>query len=165
MKINSQLPIKGKFSAYVIDNDTKKIIYEKSNQIQYAGSHDIAVALTNTTAVCPKLASIMTTIPQATDPGAAKGKTWNVSDWDVTVLSGTSFLATPSSEGQQQVIICQALFLDYLMTSDGEDGKYYEFALVLDTGNALAYEYVSGGISWGAGQTLQVIWTLYLGSA
>lgn len=164
MNFKTNLITKGCFEAYIKEKNQINQIYKHSNQIQYAGAHDIAIALTNKSTIFPKLSNIITTIPQEVDPGTSKPKTWNLPFTDTTQISGYSFSALPSSIDQQQIIICQATFSDYLLTEQQTEGKYYEFALALDTGNALAYEYIKGGLFWGSDQALLIIWTLYLGT-
>jgi hypothetical protein len=165
MRINSDIKLRGNFTAYIIEGEEKRKIIDKSNQIQWKGAHDIVTALIDPATNFPKLSAIITTIPQEVDPGTAKPKSWNLPFENTIMLSGTSFLATPSATEQQQVIVCQALFTDYYLTANETEGKYYEFALALNTGNALAYEYIPGGLYFGAGQTLQIVWTLYIGTA
>jgi hypothetical protein len=163
-----KLSIVGEFEAWEVWPDGRRnLVYTDANQIQYAGANKLATALTTSSEMSKIIGIITTGAPVETAP---MGKPILRSDPvsfldDGTYQSAVGFTATPSASLlEQQVVISRGAFSGYSTV-----GKYYEFALVLGTAigytptAALAYKYVDGGLSWGVGANLEIVWTLFFG--
>lgn len=161
--------IKGEFEAWEVWPDGRRnLLYTDANQIQYAGANYLVNALALSDSPMVKLIGIATTsAPTETVPSNKPISRSSSVDFLVnsTYQLAAGFSATPSaSVDEQQVVISRGAFSGYTTA-----GKYYEFALVLGYSlggtilDALAYKYVDGGLSWGVGANLEVVWTLFFG--
>lgn len=159
LQIADDIKIRGKFTAFDIDKfGNRNCIYQEPNQIQYAGANILASALTNATlGSFPYFSNIKasgSTVPALLQSDSAL--TFEVST--------AGFQATPSTNlNAQQSVICTGLF-----DNQSNGVFFYHFGLFLNadnTNNLFAYKHISGGLSWGVGSSLEIVWTIYLGTS
>jgi hypothetical protein len=169
IKFNTNVLMNGGFSAYKVDRITgeRTLLYsEENNQVQYIGANILAGTLASSTAtVFPYFSSIKAGSDNTVyvNPIAKKDTTFTVAVNDTVNASG--FQATPSADANsQQIVVCRGL-MDSLAAGAT---SYYHFGLYITCEGVeymFAYKHVPGGLFWGAGAYLEIVWTMYLGSS
>ena len=168
MRLKDQFPMVGHVDIYETTLDgIKNLLYSDSNQIQYAGARLIALALATPSSSSPTITTIVTDVPAITAPAAALR---SAEPPFVYSEIASAFTATVSSDAtSQQIIVCRGMFTGVTTSTT----RHYQFALLLNastedppvTSTALAYKYIDGGSIWGVDSVVEVVWTIYLGTA